>query len=78
MNRLSIKFETVCRMSATRCSKESLKILPNAERIAYFLSLALFLEQDELTCGMFDMRDVNVARKTIYGYSKIVQILLSV
>lgn len=70
--------------SATRravYSKESLKILPNTERIAYLsfsLSFVLSLEQDELTCGTFDMRDVNVARKTIYGYSKIVQIPLSV
>lgn len=41
-------------------------------------SFSLSFEQDELTRGTFDMRDVNVARKTIYGYSKIVQIPLSV
>lgn len=41
-------------------------------------SLFLSFQQDELTRGTFDMRDVNVARKTIYGYSKIVQISLSV
>lgn len=46
--------------------------------LSFSLSLFLSFEQDELIRGTFDMRDVNVARKTIYGYSKIVQIPLSV
>lgn len=62
------------------CSKKSVKILPSTEEIVSlsFIPLFLSLKQNKLICGTFDMRDINVVCKTIYGYSKIVQIPLSV